>query len=438
MIVSETERHRFPCRSCGETLYTRALVCPYCGAADPAGEPPEPSFEPLMPRRVVVDVPAATAEAAEPSPAAARLWPEGAAPAEGPAPATPTAAASAPAQAASSGAASSDAASPEAAPVGDAPAEAGPVDLEPVVWRSATAARAEPTTDAPPAAAEAAPAGATIPEDLEPVVWRSAAAAQAEPLPPRTPAAGEAPTAGAEPDALLAADAAPTEAPAATDGGTDAAADGAAPPAADGRTVRPDGKPTADRFDELLAVSAAEAGDNEGEDAGALPDDLVHGDIEPPRRASAEARLDIAPRRDGRDEAETSARDLVLVPTRGGRELGPVRRRTPRILAGSLLILLFIAIGAAGALFWRQLGPVVVAEETAREVVVGRAWAPLELAGTVPAGGWAISASGPFRIRVDGAVYTVAGPVPFALPLSGGPVEVRAVGDEVKLTVSGR
>jgi len=429
MTASETERLRFPCRSCGETLFTRALVCPHCGASDPAGEPPEPSFEPLAPRRVVVDVPAVTPpppEAPTPAPAsagavapgAARLWPE-AGETAGDAPAAAIVAGRAPA----------------------APPAAAPVAGDPAVEDAAAATSAD-----------------AYPEDLAPVVWRSAAAARAEPLAaapePTLSAADDAPpplaatgTAAAAPagDTGAAADGSVTRGPAATVAVPgDAAAITAASPATDAHDVRaPGAKPTADRFDEMLAVSAAEAGDDGEAVAGALPDDLVHGEAEPPRRASPEARLDIAPRRGGSGD-DPPVRDLVLVPERGGRELGPLRRRTPRMLAGSLLILLFVAIGAAGALFWRQLSPIVAegtavaAAEPAREVVVGRAWVPLALDGAVPAGGWSISASGPFRIRVGGAVYTVAGPVPFAVPLAGGNVEIRAVADDVTLTISGR
>lgn len=155
-----------------------------------------------------------------------------------------------------------------------------------------------------------------------------------------------------------------------------------------------------------------------------------------PRPPSGSARLDIAPEPYADDDLSDS-RDLVLVPERGGRTVMlPEPRRRGR-LAGVLVAgLVVIGLGAAVLFGWRMLsGPEAVA---AREMTVDTAWTPLDLEAVTGAGEWVVTADAPFRIRVDGAVYTVGAPSGIAIPLDGREVAVRAVSGATKLTLARR
>jgi hypothetical protein len=154
----------------------------------------------------------------------------------------------------------------------------------------------------------------------------------------------------------------------------------------------------------------------------------------PPRtpRPPTGARLDIAP--EPYDDDLSDSRDLVLVPERGGRTVMlPEPRRRGRLLGIGLSLLVLVGIAAAGMLGWRMLAgpPATVAEELS----VGTGWTAVELDG---AGEWVVTADAPFRIRVDGAVYTVGGPSGFAVPLTGRSVAVRAVSGTAKVTLARR
>lgn len=155
-----------------------------------------------------------------------------------------------------------------------------------------------------------------------------------------------------------------------------------------------------------------------------------------PRPPSGSARLDIAPE-PYEDDDLSESRDLVLVPERGGRTVMlPEPRRRGR-LAGVLVAgLVIVGIGAAALFGWRMLsGPETVA---AREMTVDTAWTPLDLEAVAGAGEWVVTADAPFRIRVDGTVYTVGAPSGIAIPLDGREVAVRAVSGATKLTVARR
>lgn len=155
-----------------------------------------------------------------------------------------------------------------------------------------------------------------------------------------------------------------------------------------------------------------------------------------PRPPSGSARLDIAPE-PYEDDDHSDSRDLVLVPERGGRTVMlPEPRRRGR-LAGVLVAgLVVVGIGAAALFGWRMLaGPEAVA---AREMTVDTAWTPLDLEAVTGAGEWVVTADAPFRIRVDGAVYTVGAPSGIAIPLDGREVAVRAVSGATKLTLARR
>lgn len=155
-------------------------------------------------------------------------------------------------------------------------------------------------------------------------------------------------------------------------------------------------------------------------------------------RASARAgMLDIAPDRDG--PAPEPGRDLVIVPERGGRDVALYAPRRRGALATVLTTLgAVVLLAVVGVFAWRMVEPMQAAAPEARQVAVGRSWQSLELAPLAAGEDWVLSADGPFRLRVDGVVYTLASPVPFAVPLDGKSVEIRAVADDVTVSVSRR
>lgn len=155
-----------------------------------------------------------------------------------------------------------------------------------------------------------------------------------------------------------------------------------------------------------------------------------------PRPPSGSARLDIAPE-PYEDDDLSDSRDLVLVPERGGRTVMlPEPRRRGRLAGVFVAGLVVVGIGAAALFGWRMLsGPEAVA---AREMTVDTAWTPLDLEAVTGAGEWVVTADAPFRIRVDGAVYTVGAPSGIAIPLDGREVAVRAVSGATKLTLARR
>lgn len=153
-------------------------------------------------------------------------------------------------------------------------------------------------------------------------------------------------------------------------------------------------------------------------------------------RSARTGMLDIAPDRDG-PPAEPG-RDLVIVPERGGRDVALYAPRRHRGLAVLSTLAAVVLLAVVGLFAWRMVGPMQAAAPEAQEVTVGRAWQPLDLAPLAAGEEWVLSADGPFRLRVDGVVYTIASPVPFAVPLGGKSVEIRAVSDGVKVAVGRR
>jgi len=190
---------------------------------------------------------------------------------------------------------------------------------------------------------------------------------------------------------------------------------------------------------------AAAADDDAVAPSAAFADDIAFTEIEPvepvepasprlprPPSGAAAARLDIAP--DPYDPV-ADGRDLVLVPERGGRTVMlPEPRRRGWPLGLGLAILVLIGAGAAAMFGWRMLAgpPPMVAQELA----VGTGWTAVELG--ADGGEWVVTADTPFRIRVDDAVYTVAGASGFAIPLGGRSVAVRAVSGETTITLARR
>ncbi len=154
-----------------------------------------------------------------------------------------------------------------------------------------------------------------------------------------------------------------------------------------------------------------------------------------PRPPSGSARLDIAP--EPYEDDLSDSRDLVLVPERGGRTVMlPEPRRRGRLTGVLVAGLVVVGLGAAVLFGWRMMsGPAAV---TAREMTVDTAWTPLDLEAAAGAGEWVVTADAPFRIRVDGAVYTVGAPSGIAIPLAGREVAVRAVAGAAKLTIARR
>lgn len=145
------------------------------------------------------------------------------------------------------------------------------------------------------------------------------------------------------------------------------------------------------------------------------------------------ARLDIAP--EPYEDDLSDARDLVLVPERGGRTIMlPEPRRRGRLIGVAFAGLVVIGLGAAALFGWRMLAPPDTA--AVREMTVETGWTPVDL--EPGPGAWVVTSDVPFRIRVDGAVYTVATPGGFAIPLDGREVAVRAVSGGAKVTFARR
>ena len=152
-----------------------------------------------------------------------------------------------------------------------------------------------------------------------------------------------------------------------------------------------------------------------------------------PRPPTGSSRLDIAPEPYEDDLSES--RDLVLVPERGGRTIMLPEPRRRRSLVGVVVAgLVVIGIGAAALFGWRMLsGPAAVA---AREMTVDTAWTDVPL--DAGAGEWVVTADAPFRIRVDGTVYTVGTQNGIAIPLDGREIAVRAVSGATSVTFTRR
>jgi|GEM_PF-6740779 len=152
-----------------------------------------------------------------------------------------------------------------------------------------------------------------------------------------------------------------------------------------------------------------------------------------PRPPTGSSRLDIAP--EPYEDDLSDSRDLVLVPERGGRTIMlPEPRRRGRLVGVVVAGLVVVGIGAAVLFGWRMLsGPDAVA---AREMTVDTAWTDVPL--DAGAGEWVVTADAPFRIRVDGAVYTVGNQNGIAIPLDGRDIAVRAVSGATSVTFTRR
>jgi hypothetical protein len=154
-----------------------------------------------------------------------------------------------------------------------------------------------------------------------------------------------------------------------------------------------------------------------------------------PRPPTGSSRLDIAP--EPYDDDLSDSRDLVLVPERGGRTIMlPEPRRRGRAVGVVLAGLVVLGVGAAALFGWRMLpGTEATA---AREMTVDTAWTDVPLEGDAGAGEWVVTADAPFRIRVDGAVYTVGTQNGIAIPLDGREVAVRAISGATNVTFTRR
>lgn len=127
---------------------------------------------------------------------------------------------------------------------------------------------------------------------------------------------------------------------------------------------------------------------------------------------------------------------LAVVPQRGDGSLVVYRRRPRRRLllwSGLALIVVIVAMG----LGWRMgagprgAAPIAVVE-------AGRDWAPLVAdPSTLGPGPRIVSATGPFRLRVDGTVYTILDSQPVTIPLEKAKsVEVKAIDGTAKVTIT--
>jgi hypothetical protein len=432
----------FHCPSCGEPLYARALVCPYCGAATPAG----PS---VRPRRAAAEAETPAPATAPPvrgdepaaSPGTAR-WDGRIEPRFSERPAVPAGEAVA-ADRAEPAVTAPQAESPEGElPETDLPA-AEPTDVVDTEAVAPAAAAAETAAAFADSSVEDADAdGRTrFERELEAFDRRLGIGPRDEDVP--DPGFAERDFDDRDPTDADAADEARADDGRAED-------DGAAEQAIDDEGYEP-----RRRFDDPEIVDAefvehrpatrdrepirdADRQDRSGADDDPDEDDPREGDPDedlpagPPRRGV----LDISPQTQAEPGAE-AYRDLSVVPTRGGRELAlPRERRRGGGLALTVIaVLVLLLVGAGGAFVWKRFGPALAESEGPHSVEVSKDWRPLDLGGGSP-DRWVVSADGPYRIRVDGVVYTVTGPVPFAVPLTGGRVEVRAVSKPVTVTAT--
>lgn len=439
----------FHCPSCGEPLYARALVCPYCGAATPAG----PSVRPRRPGlEAGATVPAADPPGAPPARA-------GEDPAASPGPAgrdrrieprfgERPAAAAAPFAAPS--------VEPEAiAPRRDPPRLDPPPSDRSGMDRSGMdrpitdpPATDPPETDPPETAAAESPAVADggaeeadartrFERELEAFDRRMGLGARDEDLP--DPGFGARDFDDGDVDDRDPSDAAPGDPDGDAMSDDEALGDEEArrrfedPEIVDAEFVehRP---ATRDRALPLAGAQGADPQERDGRDGGESDGGGPDGDrpAGPPRRGV----LDISPQAQAEPGAE-AYRDLSVVPTRGGRELAvpQERRRGGGLALAVIAVLVLMLVGAGGAFVWKRYGAALAEGEGPRTVEVSKDWRPLDLGAGSPER-WVVSADGPYRIRVDGVVYTVTGPVPFAVPLTGGRLEVRAVSGTVKVTAT--
>lgn len=126
---------------------------------------------------------------------------------------------------------------------------------------------------------------------------------------------------------------------------------------------------------------------------------------------------------------------LAVVPQRGDGSLVVYRRRPRRLLlwSGIALVVVIVAVG----LGWRMASgprgaaPIAVVE-------AGHDWAPLVAdPATLGPGPRIVSATGPFRLRVDGTVYTILDSQPVTIPLEKAKsVEVKAIDGTAKVTIT--
>ncbi|WP_334176121.1 hypothetical protein [Pseudoxanthobacter sp.] len=150
-----------------------------------------------------------------------------------------------------------------------------------------------------------------------------------------------------------------------------------------------------------------------------------------PRLPTA-ASLDALQRHMGRSVEDFSSPAGGIAPVIAEADRAVGRRR--RGLGGTLLVGTLGISALVGGWLWLTGKPAVHAVS----VSSGDSWQTVDIGGVLGKGGQAvISADAPFRVRVDGKVYSITEAEGVVLPLSGSSrVEVRAIGREASITVS--
>lgn len=154
----------------------------------------------------------------------------------------------------------------------------------------------------------------------------------------------------------------------------------------------------------------------------------------------AAASLDAIGRHMGRSVAPFPAQDAddVLLPPDEPRPAASRRRGG----LGATLLVGVLGIGALiGGWLWltgRPAGHPVSVAGSPVSVAGSPVWQSVDIQGALGAGGQAvITADAPFRVRVDGTVYSITDAEGVVLPLAGArQVEVRAIGPHAGITIT--
>lgn len=222
-----------------------------------------------------------------------------------------------------------------------------------------------------------------------------------------------------------------------------------------GLGAAPAGGAAADRRVEpsLRPVSGAATAQEPGAPAGASPESGAEGD-RPREAADAESTALVAHARADEGEAPTGG---ALTTAPGGERRGRTVRRRARSFVARLtriaaMILIIIGIIGAGQWWMRNnnlpdlgLEPGATSGSVANLaahgggtlVEVGAGWEPVLRDAAEATRGALIEADGPFRLRVDGAVYTIEAGRPVRVSLApGSTVEVKAVRPPARVEVT--
>lgn len=170
---------------------------------------------------------------------------------------------------------------------------------------------------------------------------------------------------------------------------------------------------------------ASDARDTDGEEAPSIDDVLEEAEPQPRRRGRRRARDDYGSAQDDREK----------------------RRRGNGGWIALLLFLLVIAGGVAYAVYWidkaglsdllRSPNHEVSSLGEASEVSVPGEWTTVPTPGAGGASEVLVSADGPFRMRVDGTVYTLDGSTAVRVPVKDSTLlELKALGNPVTASVT--